>query len=73
MAMEQADADPSGIVPMIKAAGIWFATGISALLTQMGIYSWGDFAAGMAGIYSCLLIADWIWKKLSARSRRTRK
>lgn len=67
MTIQQTDPDPSASVSVFKAALIWAATGFSAILTKMGIHSWGDFAAGMAGIYSVLLIIDWVWKKMMAR------
>jgi len=47
-----------------KAGAAWSATGLGYVLNWMGFDGWGDFAAFVASVYSCLLIAEWIYKKL---------
>ena len=41
--------------PVAKALSLW---------TLVGISSWTDVAAFLGCIYSTLLIAEWVWKKL---------
>ena len=38
-------------------------TRIASLWGLIGITSWGDFAAFVAGIYSLLLVGEFLWKK----------
>jgi hypothetical protein len=41
--------------PVIKVVSAWAAVGFT---------SWTDVAAFLAAIYSLLLIAEWVWKKV---------
>lgn len=41
--------------PVIKVVSAWAAVGFT---------SWTDVAAFLAAVYSLLLIAEWLWKKL---------
>lgn len=41
--------------PVVKVASAW---------ALFSITSWGDLAAVLAALYSALLIAEWVWKKL---------
>ena len=50
-----------------KAALAWGGYGLTKWLEMLGIHSWGDFAGMAAGIYSLLLIGEWIWKKTKQR------
>ena len=49
---------------MVKGAGLWGGVGLSKYLTYIGINDWGDAAALMAFLYSCILIGEWIYKKV---------
>ncbi len=44
------------IVAGTKLGTVWAAVGIT---------SWADFAAFMAAVYSLLLVAEFVWKKLA--------
>lgn len=41
--------------PIAKIISVWAAIGVS---------SWTEAAAFVAFLYSCILIAEWLWKKL---------
>jgi len=45
---------------------------VTAWLAAIGVSSWSDVAAALAGLYTVLLIAELVWKKLRPRTRRTR-
>jgi len=47
--------EPTVAAPVIKVATAWVAVGIT---------SWAEAAAFAAFIYTCALLAEWIWKKL---------
>lgn len=49
---------------LIKGGSTWGAVGLAKYLGAIGIHDWGDVAAVFAAIYSFLLIADWIYKKV---------
>jgi hypothetical protein len=41
--------------PVLKAATAWAAVGIT---------SWADAASFLAAIYTAVLLAEWLWKRL---------
>jgi hypothetical protein len=43
---------------------IGFSARIASLWGMIGITSWADFAAFAASVYSMLLVAEWLWKRL---------
>jgi hypothetical protein len=49
-----------------KAGAAWGGYGFAKYLEALGVHSWSDFAGMAAGLYSLLLIADWVWKKYRA-------
>lgn len=49
---------------MVKGGAAWSGVGLSKYLTSIGINDWGDAAALMAFLYSCILIGEWVYKKL---------
>lgn len=44
-----------GVVAAMKLGSVWAAVGVT---------SWADVAAFLAAIYSALLIAEFLWKKV---------
>lgn len=64
--MQNISAPPAegGLVGLVKAATVW----AGAWLGQIGIGSWGDAAAAAAFVYSLLLIAGWVGRRV-ARGR----
>ena len=46
--------------PALKVTSAWIAAGFA----QIGIASWGDFAAFAASIYTLCLLFEWLWKKV---------
>lgn len=51
-------------VATAKVATLWSTVGIAEGLSHIGINDWGDAAAMFAAIYSVILIAEWVYKKL---------
>jgi hypothetical protein len=52
-------ADESTVgMPVAKVISVWAAIGIT---------SWTEAAAFVAFLYSCILIAEWFWKKFVKR------
>lgn len=56
-----APAAEGGLVGPAKAATVW----AGAWLGHLGIGSWGDAAAAAAFVYSLLLIAGWIGRRVT--------
>lgn len=50
-----------------KASGPWALFGFGQLLSSIGINSWADASYAAGFFLSCLLIADFFWKKLKKR------
>lgn len=48
----------------VKGGAMWSGVGLSKYLSSIGVHDWGDAAAVMAFLYSCLLIGEWIYKKV---------
>lgn len=57
-------ADKDSQLLMVKGGAAWSGVGLSKYLTSIGINDWGDAAALMAFLYSCILIGEWVYKKL---------
>lgn len=45
----------------------WGGFGLTKWLDAIGIHTWSDFAGMVAGVYTTLLIGEWIWKKVKQR------
>lgn len=54
----------------VKALTVWGGVGLSKWLALIGINSWSDAAAAVAFVWTLLLIADWVVKKLRGRRRK---
>jgi hypothetical protein len=55
-----------------KLALAWGGYTLAGVLGKLGLHSWQDFAGMTASILTCLMIADWCWKKWKARQPKRR-
>jgi len=46
--------------PVLKIISAWIAAGFA----QIGVSSWSDFAAFVAGMYTCMLAIEFLWRKI---------
>lgn len=49
---------------LVKGGTAWGSVFFAKYLEAVGINDWGDAAALMAFLYSCILIGEWVYKKL---------